>query len=186
MHIIGGKKKGHHIEGPGPGEIRPMRHVVRKALFDMLRRVVEDSNFLDLFAGTGSVGLEALSQGAGYVTFVDNFDKAIEIINRNIKSLDYTEKARTYCREVDEMIDLFDRRDRRFNIVFIGAPYGKGLAEETLKDISERTILEPFGLVALEVFSKRSLKDAYGDLNLIKERDYGQNRLMIFRKDSER
>lgn len=185
MHIISGKKKGHHIKGPGPRDIRPMRQVVRKALFDILRRVIEGSNFADLYAGTGSVGLEALSQGADYVTFVDNMDSAIQIINKNVELLGFDGSARTYCRDVGEMIDVFDRRDRRFDIVFVGPPYGEGLAEETVEEISGKTILEPYGIVALEVFSKEELKDSYGSLELIKRRDYGQNRLLIFRKDSD-
>lgn len=185
MQIISGKKKGHRIEGPGPEDIRPMRQVVRKALFDMLRRVIEGSNFADLFAGTGSVGLEAISQGADSVTFVDSLDRSIEIVNKNLDLLGFTDSARTYCRETGEMIDVFDRRDRRFDIVFAGPPYGQGLAEETLEKIAEKSILEPFGILAVEVFSKKELEDSYGELEIVKKRDYGQNRLLVFRKNTE-
>ena len=87
MKIISGEKKGHKIFGPGPKKIRPMRHSVRKALFDILQNVIDGSRFLDLFAGTGGVGLEALSRGAAHVTFVDDFSEAVNLIGKSVEKL---------------------------------------------------------------------------------------------------
>lgn len=185
MQIISGDKKGYRIFGPGPKEIRPIRHLVRKALFDILRQVVSDSRFLDLYAGTGSIGLEALSRGASSVTFVDSFSRATQLINRNLEKLGYESKARVYGTKVGEAIDKFDRRDRRFDIAFLGPPYNEDLAEETLNQLAGKNVVRRGGLVAAEVFFKNDLADQYGDLAKIKESKYGQNKLYFYRRESE-
>lgn len=185
MQIISGDKKGYRIYGPGPDEIRPMRHLVRKALFDILRQVVPDSRFLDLYAGTGSIGLEALSRGASGVTLVDSFSGATQLINRNVEKLGYESKARVYEMKVEKAIGKFDRRDRRFDVAFLGPPYDEGLAEETLNQLAGKNVVRRGGLVAVEVFFKNDLADHYGDLAKIKESEYGQNKLYFYRREIE-
>ncbi|MFP4136574.1 MAG: 16S rRNA (guanine(966)-N(2))-methyltransferase RsmD [Candidatus Acetothermia bacterium] len=185
MQVISGEKKGYRIYGPGPEKIRPMRQLVRKALFDILRQVVPDSKFLDLYTGTGSVGLEALSRGASSVTFVDSFSGAIQLVNRNLEKLGYEKKARVYEMNARKAIDKFDRRDRRFDVVFLGPPYNEGLAEGTLSQFVGKEVVRRGGLAAVEVFFKNDLADRYGDLAKIKESTYGQNKLYFYRREME-
>lgn len=182
MQIISGEKKGYKIYGPGPDEIRPISHLVRKALFDILRQVVPDSKFLDLYAGTGSIGLEALSRGATDATFVDHFSEATKLINRNVEKLSYTDTANVYKLKVEEAIDKFHRRDRRFDIVFLGPPYNQGLAEKTLYQLRENNVVRNGGIVGVEVFFKNELEVKYYDLERIKESEYGQNKLVFYRR----
>lgn len=183
MHIIGGKKKGHKLYGPGPDEIRPIRHLVRKALFDILHKVVPGSNFLDLFAGTGSVGLEALSRGADHVTFVDRFSGATKLINKNVEKLGFSNSTNVCQMETEEALDKFDRRDRRFDLLFVGPPYGEGLEGDTLNQLGRNKVAKNRGLVAVEVFFKNDLARSYGSLVKIKESEYGQNKLVFYRKE---
>lgn len=182
MQIISGEKKGYKIYGPGPKKVRPMRQLVRKALFDILRQVVPKSNFLDLYAGTGSVGLEALSRGADRAAFVDRYSEATKLINKNLEKLNYTNSASVYDMEVEAAIEKFDRRDRRFDLVFLGPPYDKGLSEETLALLGENKVAQKGSVVAVEVFFKNDLADSYGDLEMIKESEYGQNKLVFYRR----
>lgn len=182
MKIISGEKKGYKIFGPGPEEIRPMRHSVRKALFDILQNVIEDSRFLDLFAGTGSVGLEALSQGAKRATFVDNLPESVKLIGKSIDKLGYQEVTTLYEMEVSAAIDKFENRDRRFDIVFVGPPYQENLSSQTLERLKGCKIIRNWGIVGLEVFSKTELEETYGSLERIDSRNYGQSRLIIYRK----
>lgn len=142
MQIISGEKKGYKIYGPGPDKVRPMRQLVRKALFDILRQVVPGSHFLDLFAGTGSVGLEALSRGADRVTFVDRFSEATKLINKNLEKLSYTSSASVYHMETEAALEKFDRRDRRFDLVFLGPPYDQGLSGETLELLGRNKVAQ--------------------------------------------
>jgi len=182
MNIISGEKKGHKLFGPGPEEIRPMRHSVRKALFDILRNVIEDSRFLDLFAGTGSVGLEALSRGAEHVTFVDHLPESVNLIGKNVEKLGY-QKVTTLCdMEVSEAIEKFKRRDRRFDVLFVGPPYQKGLTEDTLRLLKGTNVVRKWGIVAVEVFFKTDLDQGFGDFEMIESRNYGQSRLVIYRR----
>ena len=182
MRIIGGEKKGVEIKGPGPKDIRPMRELVRRAMFDMLRQVIEDSRFLDLFAGTGSVGLEALSRGAKKVTFVDNFPKAVSLIEQNLELLGYEERADVYQMEAEDAIDFFERKGEKFDLAFLGPPYGKDLTKEILKALNGSKTVRPGGIVAAEVFKKNEINNKFNNFNLLKERVYGQNKLIIMRK----
>jgi len=182
MQIISGERKGKKLYGPGPEEIRPIRHLVRKALFDILRQVISGSLFLDLYAGTGSVGLEALSRGANHVTFVDQLPDATRLINKNLDALTYTNRATVYQMDTEEALEKFDHRDRRFDIVFLGPPYQEGLSKATLKQLGRNKVVKQGGLVGVEVFFKNDLADGYDKLVKIKEREYGQNKLAIYRK----
>ncbi len=182
MKIISGEKKGYKIFGPGPEEIRPMRHSVRKAFFDILQNVIEDSNFLDLFAGTGSVGLEALSRGANHATFVDNLSKSGELIGKSIDKLGYQHETTLDKMEVSVAIDKYVRRDRRFDIIFLGPPYERGLSKRTLNQLKETSLVRLWGIVGVEVFFKTDLSEEYGKLKKIDSREYGQSKLVIYRR----
>ncbi|MFB6291591.1 MAG: 16S rRNA (guanine(966)-N(2))-methyltransferase RsmD [Candidatus Bipolaricaulia bacterium] len=182
MKIISGEKKGHKIFGPGPEEVRPMRHSVRKSLFDILQNVVEGSRFLDLFAGTGGVGLEALSRGADHATFVDNLPESVKLIGKNIEKLGYQQVTRLYELDASRAIDKFEGRDRRFDIVFLGPPYQKGLTVQTLNRLGGNKVVRKWGIVGVEVFFKNELEDKFGGLEMVTSRTYGQSKLVIYRR----
>ncbi|MFP4588388.1 MAG: 16S rRNA (guanine(966)-N(2))-methyltransferase RsmD [Candidatus Bipolaricaulota bacterium] len=182
MRIIAGTNKGEKIYGPGPAEIRPMREVVRRGLFDTLRQVVENSKFLDLFAGTGSVGLEALSRGASQVTFVDQLDSSVKLIKKNLDRLGFQNRARVYQRDVFSALELFQRRDRRFDLVFLGPPYQSNLDREVLKHLGDCRVVRSNGIAIVEVFSKTDLPEQFGELDLIQISEYGQNKLVFYRQ----
>lgn len=185
MKIIAGKKKGAKILGPGPREIRPMRELVRRAMFDILRDVIDQCNFLDLFAGTGSVGLEALSRGARHSTFVDNFPEAVNLISKNLDELNFVQQATVLQKDVFEALTTFGNRDRRFDVVFAGPPYGDNFTSETLNRLRKSNIVTPGGVVATEVFKKNNLPQNFGPLTKVKQRTYGQNQLTFYRTPLE-
>jgi 16S rRNA (guanine(966)-N(2))-methyltransferase RsmD len=178
MRIIAGEKRGQKILVPEG--IRPMREAVRAALFNILGDLVRGSRFLDLFAGSGSVGLEALSREAKSCVFVDSFPEAARAIRLNLDRLNLKGRGRVYELDFRKAIELFFRRGRRFNLVFIGPPYGKGLANEVLEKIG--LVLAEEGIVITEIFKKEELRDEYGNLKLFNERRYGDNLLRFYRK----
>lgn len=185
MKIISGEKKGRKIFGPGPEAVRPMRQLVRKALFDILRNVVPESDFLDLFSGTGGVGLEALSRGANRAAFVDNLHESIRMIGKNIEKLGYQDKTTVYEMDVKNALEKFKLRDRRYDLVFLGPPYGEGLTVKTLQKFKGTNIVSDWGIIAGEVFFKNDLPEKFGKIELIDSREYGQSRLVIYRKKPE-
>ena len=184
MRIIGGRLSGRSLVEPTPQMkrfLRPMREAVRAALFDVLSDFVLHARFLDLFAGTGSIGLEALSRGAQSCVFVDISEQACQIIRENIKNLGLEKHARVYHLDVLQAIELFDRQGEKFDLVFIGPPYGKGLAQKTLAHLTRYSILSPGALVVTEIFKKEKIQTEYGLLKSFDERTYGDNRLWFYR-----
>ncbi len=159
-----------------------MRHLVRKALFDILQHVIRGSQFLDLFSGTGGVGLEALSRGAEHVTFVDNLSESVKLIGKNVEKLEYQDSASIYEMDVRQALDKFKSRDRRFDIVFLGPPYEQGLARKTLKQLAGTNLVKNWGIAGAEVFFKTDLPESMGRLEKIDSHDYGQTSLVIYRR----
>lgn len=180
MQVIGGSKKGHKLFWPEDHKIRPMRDMVRSALFNILGDLVENSRFLDLFAGTGSVGIEALSRGARHCVFVDNAPEAIKLIHKNLEALGLKKKASVLKLDVFEAIERLAREGARFDLIFVGPPYGKHLADKALTRLSKHAILNKAGIIVTEIFKKEVLHHEYGDLRRLKEREYGDNRLLFY------
>ena len=181
MRIIGGEKRGHRLaEWHGAG-IRPLRDRVRTSLFDILGGRVAGAEFLDLFAGTGAVGLEALSRGAEAATFVDSSGRAIRIIRENVRRLGYQDRAKVVKADALEAIRTLARRGERFDLVFVGAPYQSGLALQAAAALGMFRPLAPEATVVVEVFHKTEPAGRYGDLRLESVRDYGETRLAFYR-----
>lgn len=179
--MIGGSKKGYKLFWPQHHRIRPMRDVVRGALFNILGDLVEGSRFLDLFAGTGSVGIEALSRGAEYCAFVDHAPEAIRLIHKNLEALSFKEKALVLKLDVFEAIERLSAESERFDLIFIGPPYHKRLAHKALMALSQHVLLDKEGIIITEIFKKEELDAQYGELALMDEYQYGDNRLLFYR-----
>ncbi len=185
MRVTGGRLKGRKLFGPPIAKIRPMRDSVRTALFNILGDAVPGSLFLDLFAGTGSVGIEALSRGAEHAVFVDSCWEAVKVIERNLQALDLTRQATVYHQDVFLALEDCTRQGQRFDFVFIGPPYGQNLAHQTLLRLSLLKILKPEAVVITEIFKKEYLEARYGPLGLFDERRYGDNQLKFYALQAE-
>ncbi len=185
MRITGGALGGRRLRTPDTADIRPMRDQVRMALFNILTDVVVDSLFLDLFAGTGSVGLEALSRGAARAVFVDRGRDALQLLKQNVDELGVAERAEIIADDVFNALDRFDPESETFDLVFIGPPYGYDLAPKTLRQLGHGDVLAPDAIVITEVFKKESVSERYDDLHLFDERRYGDNRLILYRRGAD-
>jgi 16S rRNA (guanine(966)-N(2))-methyltransferase RsmD len=181
MRIIGGEHRGRKLarwQGEG---IRPLRDRVRTGLFDTLGEAVVSAEVLDLFAGTGAVGLEALSRGAARATFVDSSPRAVRLIRKNAQRLGYAARAEVIQDDAARAVRALARRGRRFDLVFLGAPYDTGLARETLEVLVQALPLRPGAWVVVETFHKEELAQAFPPLSLWDARLYGETRLTYFR-----
>lgn len=158
-----------------------MRDQVRAALFNILMDVVEGRVFLDLFAGTGSVGLEALSRGARRAVFVDRGREALQLLRQNIDDLGVSERAEVVADDVFDAIPRLAQCDERFDLVFIGPPYGADLAHRTLTRLANSDVLGRDAIVVTEIFKKEAVEPTYGQLAQIDARLYGDNRLVFYR-----
>jgi 16S rRNA (guanine966-N2)-methyltransferase len=188
MRITGGEYKGRSLKtAVGPG-LRPAMAKARQALFSMLEaRGLEfpGTRALDLFAGTGSLGLEALSRGAARAVFVENFPPALRAIRENVRLLGVgPERARIEAR--DALAYLRGRAACAFDLIFIDPPYGKGLLGPAMALVSAGGFAAPEALVAAEVEvlvdpEKLSLPGAF---RLLADRCYGQTRMLIWRHET--
>nr|BAL58536.1 N6-adenine-specific methylase [Candidatus Acetothermum autotrophicum] len=184
MRIIGGRLRGRLLIEPTPQIkkfLRPMREAVRAALFDILGDSVTDARFLDLFAGTGSIGIEALSRGARSCVFVDSSERACQIIRENLKNLGLERCASVYRLDALKAIELFARQGEKFDLVFLGPPYGQELAHKTLAQLAAHPLCSPGALVVTEIFKKEKVQTEYGDLKSFAVRTYGDNSLWFYR-----
>jgi 16S rRNA (guanine(966)-N(2))-methyltransferase RsmD len=157
-----------------------MRDFVRSALFNILGDAVSGARFLDLFCGTGSVGLEALSRGAADCVFLDQSPAACGIVRQNLAHLAFLDRAKVVQGDFADGLEDLARVGRQFDLVFSGPPYGKGLSKSALRLLGERRLLAPGALVITEVFKKEVLSATYGALERVDERVYGDNLLVFY------
>jgi len=181
MRIIGGVHRGRKLVEWEEEVIRPMRDFVRSALFNILVDIVPGARFLDLYAGTGSVGLEALSRGARSCVFVDSSTTACAIIRRNLDALGLLAVGEVFEGEVPRLIEELQRRGRRFDVVFVGPPYYHGLVPATLEVLGAGRLLSDDPVVTGEIHRSETTEDVYGVLKLVDARRYGDNRLIFYR-----
>ncbi len=178
MRITTGKYKGKLLAMPKG--IRSTQEKVRKAIFDILGDV-GGLSFLELFAGSGGVGLEALSRGAKEVVFVEKDRRCIEKINKNLSLLGCL-GYRVIAQDAIKAIEQFNRNRQKFDIIFLDPPYYQGLSKKTLQTLCAYDILAPNGLAVVQHFKKDNLPDGVGDLALFKQRRYGDTFLSFYKK----
>lgn len=170
MHIIGGKFKNYKLKSPS--SIRPTSAILRKSFFDSCKDFIEASSFLDLFAGTGAMGFEALSRGASKVTFVDNHKDSIKAIIENAKSFKVEKQIEILCIDAEKAIIKLQKQGKKFDIIYIDPPYAN--ADILIcKSILESKILADRGHLYMET----STDFVFHDLKIKKQKKFGSSLL---------
>jgi 16S rRNA (guanine966-N2)-methyltransferase len=179
--IIAGQDKGRRLRAPRGDLTRPTGARVRQSLFDMLAPRIPGCRFLDLCAGSGAVGLEALSRGAGRVVLVDSHREALAAIRANLASLGAIQQmAQVHRQDVRAAVAGLDAAGERFDIVFLDPPYDGDLYEPVLAHLGQGSLLAPQGLVVAEHFHKRALPETIGRLHQVRSVRIGDHRLSFF------
>ena len=175
MKIISGKYKGRIIKGFDISGTRPTMDRVRESLFAILKPYLSDSVVVDLFAGTGSLGFEALSNGAKKVIFVDKNIKCLNQIKLEISTMKITEETKLVNKDyLDALNDMKD-----IDIIFLDPPYHENLLNKAIKKIEELNILKDDGLLIAEYEEENPICN----YRLIKEKKYGNKYIKIFQKN---
>ncbi|MBI5893220.1 MAG: 16S rRNA (guanine(966)-N(2))-methyltransferase RsmD [Deltaproteobacteria bacterium] len=159
MRIVAGSAKGRRLCAIKGFSIRPTSDKVREAVFNILGREFHYKNVLDLFAGTGAMGIEALSRGAEHAVFVDKDSSSVRIIKKNLCICNFLEKAKVFETDVIHALNLLSKNKGRFDLIFIDPPYQTGLTEITLEMIDKNELLTDEGMIVSEI-SKRTKVDA--------------------------
>ncbi|HEY7365849.1 MAG TPA: 16S rRNA (guanine(966)-N(2))-methyltransferase RsmD [Methylomirabilota bacterium] len=182
MKIIAGAFKGRRLVTPRGSTTRPTADQVRIALMDTLTPWLEGVRFLDLFAGAGGVGLEALSRGAAHATFVERDSRAVAALRRNIATLELERIARVLAAEVRRALAWLERQRERFGVVFLDPPYETELMPDLLAALGTGRLLSPPALVVAQHLTKRPPAAEAGILRAYRTRRFGETTLTFFRE----
>ena len=175
MRVGGGNTKGRRLQSVPGRHVRPTSGRVREALFNTLRERVPGSIFVDMFAGTGSVGLEALSQGARHVYFVENDRRALAVLQANVRHCGVEPQATVVAGELPEAIQMLPVTPRS-DVIFMDPPYASNLADTTLFALEERGLLSFHGLIVWQHAAQRAPRVLPGHELLLAKR-YGNTQL---------
>ncbi len=181
MRVIAGKYKGRVLKGPDHSGLRPTADRVKEALFNILGARIINADFLDLFAGTGAIGIEALSRGAKSVVFSDSNRLSIRLLKENLKFLASDERFRVLCSPVERNIQILASQGFSFDLIFLDPPFDAGLLPGTIEKIMRYGLLNKDGTLIIE--HQRKLVNDYPELIIFLDRNYGDISLSFFRKN---
>lgn len=178
LKIIGGKAKGRKLKTCKGLFVRPMLGRVKKSLFDIIQDRITGADCLDLFSGTGSLGLEAISRGAKKVTFIEENKFSIKTIEHNIEFLEFEKECNLIAGNVFSVIRKFNKK---FDIIFADPPFTNLIIEDILKPVSDSKILADEGLLIIHhpAYNK-TFKEVVGILKCSRQANYGQNVLSFY------
>jgi len=180
LRVISGLARGKRLEVP-KGNIRPLSERAREALFNILAPRIADSDFLDLFAGSGAVGIEALSRGARISIFVEMDKKSVPVIWGNLENVGFSDRAEVYALPVSQALKILNKKSAKFDIIFLGAPYGSPSLNEALKIIGTAELLNPSAVVIAEHRFKQNLETQIGELLMFRQQRYGDTMFSFYK-----
>lgn len=178
--MISGTAKKRQLKVPRGLEVRPTADRVKEALFNILGGRIPGCCFLDLFAGTGNIGIEALSRGAAAVVFVEKNFKHIHVIKENLTVTGLDARARLVHLDVADALPLLGREGQGFDVIFLDPPYLKNFETGTLNGIVEQNLLAPGGVVVIESSKKDHPPRNVKDLQIFRQEKYGDTLLSLY------
>ena len=180
MRIIAGELRGRRLRAPAGLATRPTSDRVREALFNILGASVIDARFLDLCAGSGAVGLEALSRGAESAVFVEHARRALALLEENIEHCGAGHAARIVPKDAISALRSFASRETQFDVVYVDPPYDGDLYEPILRLLGTRDLVAPDGTVVVERRSRERLLTEYGALSHYRDVTHGSSTLAFY------
>ena len=187
MRIIAGSARGRRLASPGQhfGKlVRPTSDRAREAIFNVLAGKVDQALVLDLFAGTGALGLEALSRGATQVIFVEGNRSVIELIRQNIEACGFLDESSVVHRDLAKSLGFLTKLNpgAGFDLVFLDPPYGKGLGHKVLAGLLEQKLVADHGIIVLEDRAGEEYPEALGGWLCYDQRRYGEAGFWLYRQ----
>jgi len=183
MRVIAGTAKGHHIKVPQGTGTRPATDLVRGAIFSILENTAESwLRVLDLFSGSGALGIEALSRGAGWVDFVDQEPKCCRIIKENLEKTRFSDQAHVYCSSVAKAVSLLDGE---YSIILIDPPYADTSIGGLVQQLATSKLVGGETIIVVTHSSRFSLEASYPPLRAIKERRHGDSCITVYQKEGK-
>ena len=184
LRIIAGSKRGMTLKAPAGLETRPTLGRIRESLFMILMPVLPGARVMDVFAGSGALGLEALSRGAAQCTFIENAPAALTSLRANLERFGAGQRAEVRTGDALAQLRRGPRAAEGVDLILIDPPYGLGLAEQSMQIIGGAADrwLAPGGQVVVQLAVRDALEEAYGPLRATREERYSETRIVFFRR----
>jgi 16S rRNA (guanine966-N2)-methyltransferase len=181
LRVITGTAKGTHLKVPATG-LRPATDLVRGSIFAMLENLTDDwSRVLDIFSGSGAMGIEALSRGAEWVDFVDREPRCCAIIKMNLEKTKFSAQSHVYCMPAVRALSTLDKE---YSVVIMDPPYPDTSIGDVVEQLANSKLINQDSIVVVTHSSRFPLKPNYGGLTQFKERRHGDSTISIYRKEN--
>jgi len=183
VRVIAGKVKGHRLKAPKGTHTRPATDLVRGAIFAILETTATNwTQVLDLFAGSGALGIEALSRGAAWVDFVEHEPRCCDIIRQNLEKTKLTAQAHIHCCSVAKALSFLDKE---YSIILMDPPYSNTSIGDLITQLADSTLVGTNTIVVVTHSSHLPLNSIYGTLNLTKERRHGDSCIALYQRGAK-
>ena len=184
MRVIGGTARGRRLAAPRGARVRPTADRVKEALFSILASLLgnlEGLRVLDIFAGTGNLGIEALSRGCSEAVIVDSHRESATVIRQNLTQLGFSERSRVMVKDAVSALEML-AGERPFHIIFLDPPYRQGFADNILALLAMSPLVDGETIIVAESDTGERLTDAFATLRQFDRRVYGDTALTFFQK----
>jgi 16S rRNA (guanine(966)-N(2))-methyltransferase RsmD len=180
MRVIGGIYRGRRLQTPRGLEVRPTSDRLRETLFDVLAPQIEGARFLDICAGSGAAGIEALSRGASSSTFIELSRRACAVIEDNLAALDIDSDAHILNRDAVKALKWLASQEHQFDIAFFDPPYSSGLYSHVMETVAASGLLAADGILVVEHRAKAPPTAEYAELRIYRHLKQGESGLAFY------
>lgn len=182
MRIISGRNKGKKLYAPEGKRVRPTGDKIKEAIFNIIGSIDEESTVLELFAGSGSIGIEFLARGAKHCTFVDISRKSLNYVKKNLELCNFSDKAKIISSDYEKAIINLSKDNEKFDYIFADPPYELNISNKILNKIVEYGILKSDGLLIIESDkSEKVIDNEVANMIEYKEKIYGRTKISIIK-----
>jgi 16S rRNA (guanine966-N2)-methyltransferase len=185
VRVISGQAKGRPLKAVPGNATRPTTDKVKEALFSIIGPYFDGDKVLDLFAGTGGLGIEALSRGAGSAVFVDASPRSVEVVRRNLDVTKLADKAEVYRNDARKAIKVLERKGQPFELVFLDPPYAIVDCDAILAELADRGLVSDDAVAVVEHASSVSYPDEFSGFRRFRHAVYGETALSVYRYHKE-
>lgn len=183
MRVISGKVRGLKLNTPKNEDVRPTTDRVKESLFNMINPYIMESSVLDLFAGTGSLGIECLSRGASKCVFVDISKESISIVKSNIKKARVENESIVLNLDFKDAVGKLKVQGNKFDVIFMDPPYYKNMFIDALQKIDNANLLNEDGIIIIEHDSKDVFPENIGGLEKTRDKKYGNTTITFYKSE---
>lgn len=178
MRVITGEARGRKLVTLEGEDVRPTTDRVKEGMFNIIQFDLEGANVIDLFAGSGQLGIEALSRGAKHCTFIDSANRSVEVVKQNLKTVGFEKRASVFCSDAKMYIGL---SNDNFDIALLDPPYNKNIIDAVLPSVAEK--MTDYGVIICESALDEILPETAGEFSIHREYRYGKIKLTAYRKN---